>query len=485
MGLLDGRKALVFGVANDHSIAWGIAKAFHDQGAVVGFSSVESLIERRVRPLAESIGSPFVEPCDVQSDDEIRARLGQWHEQHGEIDVLVHAIAYAKREDLDGSFVDTSRDGFALALDVSAYSLVALAREARPYLHRGSSIITLSYYGAEKVVTHYNVMGVAKAALEASVRYLAADLGPEGIRVNAISAGPIRTLSAGGIAGFRKLYGPFDQIAPLRAHITIEDCRQHRDLPRVRPGSARHRRGHLRRRRVQHPGRPLARLSRRWSSSWSGSAASPARSRGGSSTCGSASAPRPRSRSARSSSTSRAVPPGPAVRLGDRARRAAGGRSGRPLMIGFLGAYTTFSTCMLESWRLVEDGAWALAAVNLVGSVALGLVAVVAGLAVGRRCPDDAGGDRTDDDRRRGAAGPDLHRRVRHVEGRPLYDVIVRLLRERGIRGASVFRGIEGFGRSSRVHTTRILALSEDLPILSRRSTRSPASGRCSPSSSR
>src|SRR6188768_910201 len=212
MGLLDGRKALVFGVANDHSIAWGIAKAFHEQGAVVGFSSVESLIERRVRPLAESIGSPFVEPCDVTKDDEIRSVLGKWHEQQGEIDVLVHAIAYAKREDLDGSFVDTSRDGFALA------------REARPYLHRGSSIMTLSYYGAEKVVTHYNVMGVAKAALEASVRYLAADLGPEGVRVNAISAGPIRTLSAGGIAGFRKLYGPFDQLAPLRAHISIEDC---------------------------------------------------------------------------------------------------------------------------------------------------------------------------------------------------------------------------------------------------------------------
>ena len=224
MGLLDGRKALVFGVANDHSIAWGIAKAFHEQGAVVGFSSVESLIERRVRPLAASIGSPFVEPCDVTKDDEIRSVLAKWHEQQGEIDVLVHAIAYAKREDLDGSFVDTSRDGFALALDVSAYSLVALAREARPYLHRGSSIMTLSYYGAEKVVTHYNVMGVAKAALEASVRYLAADLGPDGIRVNAISAGPIRTLSAGGIAGFRKLYGPFDQLAPLRAHISIEDC---------------------------------------------------------------------------------------------------------------------------------------------------------------------------------------------------------------------------------------------------------------------
>jgi enoyl-[acyl-carrier protein] reductase I len=223
MGLLEGRKALVFGVANDHSIAWGIAKAFHEEGAVVGFSSVESLIERRVRPLAESIGSTFVEPADLQSDEQIRAVMAKWAEVHGEIDILVHAVAYAKREDLDGSFVDTSRDGFALALDVSAYSLVALTREARPYLHRGSSVITLTYYGAEKVVTHYNVMGVAKAALEASVRYLAADLGPDGIRVNAISAGPIRTLSAGGIAGFRKLYGPFNELAPLRAHISIED----------------------------------------------------------------------------------------------------------------------------------------------------------------------------------------------------------------------------------------------------------------------
>jgi enoyl-[acyl-carrier protein] reductase I len=223
MGLLDGRKALVFGVANDHSIAWGIAKAFHEQGAIVGFSSVESLIERRVRPLAESIGSTFIEPCDVQSDDQIEAVFEKWGKAHGQLDILVHALAYAKREDLDGTFVDTSRDGFALALDVSAYSLVALAREARPYLHAGSSILTLTYYGAEKVVTHYNVMGVAKAALEASVRYLAADLGPHGIRVNAISAGPIRTLSAGGIAGFRKLYGPFDELAPLRAHITIED----------------------------------------------------------------------------------------------------------------------------------------------------------------------------------------------------------------------------------------------------------------------
>jgi enoyl-[acyl-carrier protein] reductase I len=223
MGLLDGRRALVFGVANDHSIAWGIAKALHEEGAVVGFSSVESLIERRVRPLAASIGSTFVEPCDVQSDEQIRAVFQKWANAHGQVDVLVHALAFAKREDLGGAFVDTSRDGFALAMDVSAYSLVALVREARALLRPGSSVLTLTYHGAEKVVANYNVMGVAKAALEASVRYLAADLGPAGVRVNAISAGPVRTLAASGIAGFRKLYGSFAEVAPLRRHVTIED----------------------------------------------------------------------------------------------------------------------------------------------------------------------------------------------------------------------------------------------------------------------
>jgi enoyl-[acyl-carrier protein] reductase I len=223
MGLLEGKKALVFGVANDHSIAWGIARALHDEGAIVGFSSVESLIERRVRPLAASIGSTFVEPCDVQDDEQIRAVFAKWGTEHGTVDVLVHALAFAKREDLEGGFVDTSRAGFALALDVSAYSLVALAREARPFLRPGSSILTLTYYGAEKVVANYNVMGVAKAALEASVRYLAADLGPDGIRVNAISAGPVRTLAAAGISGFKRMYGSFAETAPLRANITPED----------------------------------------------------------------------------------------------------------------------------------------------------------------------------------------------------------------------------------------------------------------------
>ncbi len=222
-GLLAGRKALVFGVANDHSIAWGIARALHAAGAEVGFSSIEALIEKRVRPLADSIGATFVEPCDVQDDADIARVFARWEQERGGLDVLVHALAFARREELDGRFVDTSREGFALALDVSAYSLVALARAAAPLMRDGGSVMTLTYYGAEKVVANSNVMGVAKAALEASVRYLAADLGPDGIRVNAISAGPIRTLAASGIAGFRSMYGRFRDVAPLRRNVSIDD----------------------------------------------------------------------------------------------------------------------------------------------------------------------------------------------------------------------------------------------------------------------
>jgi enoyl-[acyl-carrier protein] reductase I len=223
MGLLDGRKALIFGVANDHSIAWGIAKALHAEGATLGFSSVEQLLEKRVRPLATQLGSDFIEPCDVQDDAQIADVMRKWGDRYGDLDILVHALAFARREDLDGAFVDTSREGFALALDVSAYSLVGVTRAALPFMKRGSSVITLTYYGAEKVVAHYNVMGVAKAALEASVRYLAADLGPQGIRVNAISAGPVRTLAASAVKGFKTLHGQFREITPLRSSITIED----------------------------------------------------------------------------------------------------------------------------------------------------------------------------------------------------------------------------------------------------------------------
>jgi enoyl-[acyl-carrier protein] reductase I len=222
-GMLSGKKALVFGVANDHSIAWGIAKALYDQGAEVGFSSMASLIKRRVRPLAASIGSTFVEGADVRDDDEIHRVFERYHAREGNLDILVHAVAFAEREDLEGHFTDVSRAGFHTAFDISVYSLIAMAREARPYMKPGSSIMTMTYYAAEKVVPNYNVMGVAKAALEATTRYLAADLGPSGIRVNAISAGPVRTLSAHGIAGFREMHGAFAQVTPLRRHITIED----------------------------------------------------------------------------------------------------------------------------------------------------------------------------------------------------------------------------------------------------------------------
>ena len=223
MGLLEGRKALIFGVANDHSIAWGIAQALHAEGATVGFSSAEMLIEKRVMPLASSIGADFVEPCDVQHDADIARVFGAWKDRYGTLDILIHAVAYAKREELDGRFVDTSRAGFALALDISAYSLVAMARAAEPLMSGGGSILTLTYYGAEKVVANYNVMGVAKAALEACVRYLAVDLGPHGIRVNAISAGPVRTLAASGVKDFKTLHRQFRDISPMRTAITIED----------------------------------------------------------------------------------------------------------------------------------------------------------------------------------------------------------------------------------------------------------------------
>jgi len=223
MGLLEGKRALIFGLANDHSIAWGIAQALHREGAVVGFSSVESLMEKRVKPLAARLDSPFVEPCNVQSDEDIARVFTKWNEQFGELDILVHAVAFANKDDLKGEFIETSREGFLLAQDVSAYSLVALAREARPLMSDGGTMLTLSYYGAVKAVANYNVMGVAKASLEACVRYLAIDLGKDGIRINAISAGPVRTLSASGVSGFKKMHKLFEQISPMRRPLSIDD----------------------------------------------------------------------------------------------------------------------------------------------------------------------------------------------------------------------------------------------------------------------
>ncbi|MCJ7513156.1 MAG: enoyl-ACP reductase [Anaerolineales bacterium] len=223
MGLLEGKTALVFGVANDHSIAWGIAQAMHQHGARLAFSYAGEVLERRVRPLAESVGAGFVEPCDVSSDQQIQALFDRAAKDLGSIDILVHSIAYAGRDELSRPYVETSRPGFLTAMEISVYSFTALARAALPLMPHGGSMLTLTYYGSEKVMPNYNVMGVAKAALEASTRYLAADLGPRGIRVNAISAGPVRTLSASGVSGFRRLYKAFAEIAPLRRNVTAED----------------------------------------------------------------------------------------------------------------------------------------------------------------------------------------------------------------------------------------------------------------------
>jgi enoyl-[acyl-carrier protein] reductase I len=222
--LFQGKHVLVLGVANERSIAWGISQAFHEHGARLGFTFVGEALERRVRPLAESVGSDLIVPCDVTSDEQIAALMEQVRSRWGRLDVVVHSVAFAQRQDLEGRFVDTSRSGFHTALDVSAYSLVAVAHAAETLLAESrGSIVTLTYYGSEKVVQNYNVMGVAKAALEASVRYLAADLGPAGIRVNAISAGPIKTLAAAGIKGFKSILGFTAEKAPLRRNVTLED----------------------------------------------------------------------------------------------------------------------------------------------------------------------------------------------------------------------------------------------------------------------
>lgn len=223
MGLLTGKTALIFGVANERSIAWGITKAFHEHGAKIGLSYAGEVLERRVRPLAESIGCLFVEQCDVTQDADIEKVTNRAIQAFGEIDILVHAIAFANRDELTGPYYNTSREGFHLAMDISVYSFTALARAFQPVLRPGGALLTMTYYGAEKVSPHYNIMGVAKAALEASVRYLAYDFGKQGVRVNAISAGPIRTLAAAGVAGFKEMHRRFTEIAPLRQPVAIED----------------------------------------------------------------------------------------------------------------------------------------------------------------------------------------------------------------------------------------------------------------------
>lgn len=223
MRLLDGKNALVFGVANNRSIAWGITQKLYEHGARVGISYAGEALEKRALPLAESLGLDFAESCDVTQDGQIDAIAEKAKKHFGQIDVLVHAIAFANREELCGPYYNTSREGFHLAMDISVYSFVALARAFQPILRHNSSLMTLTYYGAVKVVPSYNVMGVAKAALEATTRYLARDFGPQGVRVNAISAGPIRTLAAAGVSGFKSLYSGFAKLAPLRQNVEIED----------------------------------------------------------------------------------------------------------------------------------------------------------------------------------------------------------------------------------------------------------------------
>ena len=223
MGLLEGKTALVFGIANERSIAWGITQAMHREGAQIGISFAGEALERRVRPLAEQIQCKWVEECDVTRDEAIESTAEKARKQFGRIDVLVHSIAFAGRDELSGPYYTTTREGFKTAMDISVFSFVAMAKAFRPLMPQGGSMLCMTYYGSVKVAPHYNVMGVAKAALESSTRYLAYDLGPEKIRVNAISAGPIRTLAAAGVGGFRDMYKHFAEVSPLRENVTIED----------------------------------------------------------------------------------------------------------------------------------------------------------------------------------------------------------------------------------------------------------------------
>ena len=214
--LLEGKRGLVLGVANKWSIAWGIVQAAAREGARLALTFQGERLEKNVRELASTLERPVILPCDVTKDEELDALAASVQAELGGLDFVVHAVAFAQREELDGEFMNTSREGYRIAQDISSYSLTALARRVVPLMEQGGSIVTLSYLGGERVVPHYNVMGVAKAALEMSVRYLAADLGPRNIRVNAISAGPIKTLAASGVKGISKMLQYHEQHAPMR-----------------------------------------------------------------------------------------------------------------------------------------------------------------------------------------------------------------------------------------------------------------------------
>jgi enoyl-[acyl-carrier protein] reductase I len=222
-GLMEGKRGLIMGLANDRSLAWGIAKALADQGAELAFSYQGDALRKRVEPLAAQLGSDFLLDCDVSDMDALDRTFAELKKRWETIDFVVHAIGFSDKNELRGKFVDTSLDNFLLSMNISVYSFVAVAQRAKALMPDGGSILTLSYYGAEKVIPHYNVMGVAKAALETSVKYLAMDLGPDNIRVNAISAGPIKTLAASGIGDFRYIMKWNEYNSPLRRNVTIED----------------------------------------------------------------------------------------------------------------------------------------------------------------------------------------------------------------------------------------------------------------------
>ena len=222
-GLMTGKKGLIMGVANDRSLAWGIAQAIHEQGGELAFTYQGEALEKRVRPLAESVGSDLVLSCDVTDQDSIDMVFDTLESRWGKLDFLLHAIAFSDKEELKGKYVDTSFDNFQRTMNISCYSFTALAKKAAPLMTEGGSLLTLTYYGAERVMPHYNVMGVAKAALEASVRYLAMDLGDQNIRVNALSAGPVKTLAASGIGDFRYILKWNQYNSPLRRNVTLED----------------------------------------------------------------------------------------------------------------------------------------------------------------------------------------------------------------------------------------------------------------------
>ncbi|MEM6478971.1 MAG: SDR family oxidoreductase [Pseudomonadota bacterium] len=223
MAIMAGKRGLIMGLANDKSIAWGIARALRDEGAEIALTYHGAAMEKRVRPLAAQLESPLVTECDVGDEGSIQAAMDQIGDLWDGIDFLVHAIGFSDKSELRGRYLDTSRENFTLTMDISVYSFTSVLQRAEPLLKPGACALTLSYYGAERVMPNYNVMGVAKAALEASVMYLAADLGPKGIRVNAISAGTIKTLAASGIGDFRKILGYSEMSAPLRRTVTQEE----------------------------------------------------------------------------------------------------------------------------------------------------------------------------------------------------------------------------------------------------------------------